>query len=257
MSSRGRLTFCTRTTTRRAITSIVADKRNDDAWRANIPRSPPLGGSKSIKGLLRGGRIAYKFHKLFRQTETYEDAYGLQRPAISQMHDSSVSVPAHDRRPTRGRRFGDTESEIAGGSPWSATPHRSSCTNASEPAPPGDGCAHWRGAGRLDRRLSAQTSVTVVKTDTSITLSWSAEGKLALYWWQPGPRELEKIEFNGEKSWTATGLQPESVHEFSFNGAFYDSFTVTTNAAGNPQPTPVVSIASGANITEGGERPSL
>ena len=99
----------------------------------------------------------------------------------------------------------------------------------------------------------AQTSVTVVKTDTSITLSWSAEGKLALYWWQPGPRELEKIEFNGEKSWTATGLQPESVHEFSFNGAFYDSFTVTTNAAGNPQPTPVVSIASGANITEGGD----
>ncbi len=99
----------------------------------------------------------------------------------------------------------------------------------------------------------AQTSVTVVKTDTSITLSWSAEGKLALYWWQPGPRELEKIEFNGEKSWTATGLQPESVHEFSFNGAFYDSFTVTTNAAGNPQPTPVVSIAAGANISEGGD----
>ena len=99
----------------------------------------------------------------------------------------------------------------------------------------------------------AQTSVTVFKTDTSITLSWSAEGKLALYWWQPGPRELEKIEFNGEKSWTATGLQPESVHEFSFNGAFYDSFTVTTNAAGNPQPTPVVSIAAGANISEGGD----
>ena len=100
----------------------------------------------------------------------------------------------------------------------------------------------------------AQTVVDVVKTDTSITLSWSAEGKLTLYWWQPAPARIFKsIDFNGEKSWTATGLQPESVHEFSFNGAFYDSFTVTTNAAGNPQPTPVVSIASGANITEGGD----
>ena len=100
----------------------------------------------------------------------------------------------------------------------------------------------------------AQTSVTVVKTDTSITLSWSAEGKLTLYWWQPAPARIFKsIDFNGEKSWTATGLQPESVHEFSFTGAFWDSFTVTTNAAGNPQPTPVVSIAAGANITEGGD----
>ena len=100
----------------------------------------------------------------------------------------------------------------------------------------------------------AQTSVTVVKTDTSITLSWSAEGKLTLYWWQPAPARIFKsIDFNGEQSWTATGLQPESVHEFSFTGAFWHRFSVTTNAAGNPQPTPVVSIAAGANISEGGD----
>ncbi len=99
----------------------------------------------------------------------------------------------------------------------------------------------------------AQSHVDVVTTDTSITLTWSAEGDVFFYWWQPATRQLERVALSDTKSWTATGLEPESYHEFTFWGAFNDSFKFKIKATNTPQPTPVVSIAAGANITEGGD----
>ena len=100
----------------------------------------------------------------------------------------------------------------------------------------------------------ADAPVDVVTTDTSITLSWSADGDVKFYWWQPIAGKLERITVSGAKSWTATGLQPESEHEFSFFGAFYGWLKFKTKASGDPPPpppTPEVSIAAGADITEG------
>ena len=99
----------------------------------------------------------------------------------------------------------------------------------------------------------AQTQVDVVTTDTSITLSWPAVGDVKFYWWQPGPRKLEKIELSDVKSWTATGLEPESYHEFTFWGAFFDSLKITTKSNNPPPPTPEVSIAAGASVVEGSD----
>ena len=104
----------------------------------------------------------------------------------------------------------------------------------------------------------ADAPVDVVITDTSFTLSWSADGEVKFYWWQPIARKLERVTVSDAKSWTATGLQPESEHEFSFFGAFYASLKFKTKASGDPPPppppppTPEVSIAAGSNITEGG-----
>ena len=108
----------------------------------------------------------------------------------------------------------------------------------------------------------AEAPVDVVITDTSFTLSWSADGEVKFYWWQPIARKLERVTVSDAKSWTATGLQPESEHEFSFFGAFYASLKFKTKASGDPSPppppppppppTPEVSIAAGTDITEGG-----
>ena len=105
----------------------------------------------------------------------------------------------------------------------------------------------------------AEAPVDVVTTDTSFTLSWSADGEVKFYWWQPIARKLERVTVRDAKSWTATGLQPESEHEFSFFGAFYGSLKFKTKASGDPPPpppppppTPEVSIAAGTDITEGG-----
>ena len=99
----------------------------------------------------------------------------------------------------------------------------------------------------------AEPPVDVVTTDTSITLTWSAEGQVSFFWWQKQTGEIKTINGTDAKSWTATGLQPKSDHVFSFFGAFSGKIDVKTNASGNPPPTPVVSIAAGANITEGGD----
>ena len=107
----------------------------------------------------------------------------------------------------------------------------------------------------------AEAPVDVVTTDTSFTLSWSADGEVKFYWWQPIARKLERVTVSDAKSWTATGLQPESEHEFSFFGAFYGSLKFKTKASGDPPPPPTpppppptleVSIAAGTDITEGG-----
>ncbi len=104
----------------------------------------------------------------------------------------------------------------------------------------------------------AQAPVDVVTTDTTITLSWTADGDVKFYWWQPIARKLERVVVSDAKSWTATGLQPESVHELTFFGAFYGSLKFKTKADNDPPPpppppTPEVSIAAGADITEGAQ----
>ena len=104
----------------------------------------------------------------------------------------------------------------------------------------------------------AQAPVDVVTTDTTITLSWTADGDVKFYWWQPIARKLERVVVSDAKSWTATGLQPESVHELTFFGAFYGSLKFKTKADSEPTsppppPTPELSIAAGVDITEGAQ----
>ena len=104
----------------------------------------------------------------------------------------------------------------------------------------------------------AQAPVDVVTTDTTITLSWTADGDVKFYWWQPKARKLERVVVSDAKSWTATGLQPESVHELTFFGAFYGSLKFKTKADSEPTPpppppTPELSIAAGVDITEGSQ----
>ncbi len=77
----------------------------------------------------------------------------------------------------------------------------------------------------------AEAPVDVVITDTSFTLSWSSDGEVKFYWWQPIARKLERVTVSDAKSWTATGLQPESEHEFSFFGAFYGCNACTTRSS--------------------------
>ena len=99
----------------------------------------------------------------------------------------------------------------------------------------------------------AQPPVDVVTTDTSITLTWSAEGEVVFFWYQKAAEQTDYVSVTDAKSWTATGLQPESEHEFRFYAAFFGTLEVTTDASTTPPPTPEVSIAAGANITEGGD----
>ena len=99
----------------------------------------------------------------------------------------------------------------------------------------------------------AQPPVDVVTTDTSITLTWSAEGEVVFFWYQKAANQTDYFSVTDAKSWTATGLQPESEHEFRFYAAFFGTLEVTTDASTTPPPTPEVSIAAGANITEGGD----
>ena len=99
----------------------------------------------------------------------------------------------------------------------------------------------------------AQPPVDFVTTDTSITLTWSAEGEVVFFWYQKAAEQTDYVSVTDAKSWTATGLQPESEHEFRFYAAFFGTLEVTTDASTTPPPTPEVSIAAGANITEGGD----
>ena len=99
----------------------------------------------------------------------------------------------------------------------------------------------------------AQPPVDVVTTDTSITLTWSAEGEVVFFWYQKAAEQTDYVSVTDAKSWTATGLQPESEHEFRFYAAFFGTLEVTTDASTTPPSTPEVSIAAGANITEGGD----
>ena len=103
----------------------------------------------------------------------------------------------------------------------------------------------------------AQAPVDAVTTDTSITLSWTADGEVHFFWYQPKTKQIQVISVTDGKSHTITGLAPKSVHKFSFFGAFFGTLVVTTNADSNPPPpppppTPEVSIAAGSDITEGG-----
>ena len=103
----------------------------------------------------------------------------------------------------------------------------------------------------------AQAPVDAVTTDTSITLSWTADGEVHFFWYQPKTKQTQVVSVTDGKSHTITGLAPKSVHKFSFFGAFFGTLVVTTNADSNPPPpppppTPEVSIAAGNDITEGG-----
>ena len=97
----------------------------------------------------------------------------------------------------------------------------------------------------------AQPPVDVVKTDTSITLSWVVDGEMTFYWYQPKLRKAEVVIVKNAKTRTFTNLKPESKHTFIFFGLLHGRIYVTTNATNTPPPTPEVSIAAGADITEG------
>ena len=99
----------------------------------------------------------------------------------------------------------------------------------------------------------AQPPVDVVKTDTSITLSWVVDGEMTFYWYQPKLRKAEVVIVKNAKTRTFTNLQPESKHTFIFFGLLHGRIYVTTNATNTPPPTPEVSIAAGADITEGSQ----
>ncbi len=99
----------------------------------------------------------------------------------------------------------------------------------------------------------AQPPVDVVKTDTSITLSWVVDGEMTFYWYQPELRKAEVVIVKNAKTRTFTNLQPESKHTFIFFGLLHGRIYVTTNATNTPPPTPEVSIAAGADITEGSQ----
>ena len=105
----------------------------------------------------------------------------------------------------------------------------------------------------------AQAPVNAVTTDTSITLTWTADGEVHFFWYQPKTKQIQVISVTDGKSHKITGLAPKSVHKFSFFGAFFGTLDVKTNADTNPPPppppppTPEVSIAAGADITEGSQ----
>ncbi len=105
----------------------------------------------------------------------------------------------------------------------------------------------------------AQAPVNAVTTDTSITLTWTADGEVHFFWYQPKTKQIQVISVTDGKSHKITGLAPESVHKFSFFGAFFGTLDVKTNADTNPPPppppppTPEVSIAASADITEGSQ----
>ena len=104
----------------------------------------------------------------------------------------------------------------------------------------------------------AQPPVDVVTTDTSITLSWTADGEVHFFWFQRKTRQIQVISVTDGKSYTIADLKPKSKHAFSFFGAFFGTLDVTTNADTNPPPpppppTPEVSIAAGGAITEGSQ----
>ena len=101
----------------------------------------------------------------------------------------------------------------------------------------------------------AQPPVDVVATDTTITLSWTAEGNVSFVWYQPVSQQYQVIDVGEAKTHTIAGLKPKSKHIFSFFRAFYGRVTVTTKAEAAspppPPPDPTISITSGADITEG------
>ena len=102
----------------------------------------------------------------------------------------------------------------------------------------------------------AQPPVDVVTTDTSITLSWTADGEVHFFWFQRKTRQIQVISVTDGKSYTIADLKPKSEHAFSFFGAFFGTLDVTTKADNDPPPpppTPEVSIAAGADITEGSQ----
>ena len=107
----------------------------------------------------------------------------------------------------------------------------------------------------------AQPPVDVVTTDTSITLSWTADGEVHFFWFQRKTRQVQVISVTDGKSYTIADLKPKSKHAFSFFGAFFGTLDVTTKADTNPPPppppppppTPEVTIAAGADITEGSQ----
>ena len=105
----------------------------------------------------------------------------------------------------------------------------------------------------------AQAPVNAVTTDTSITLTWTADGEVHFFWYQPKTKQIQVISVTDGKSHKITGLAPKSVHKFSFFGAFFGTLDVKTNADTNPPPppppppTPEVSIAADADITEGSQ----
>ena len=105
----------------------------------------------------------------------------------------------------------------------------------------------------------AQPPVDVVTTDTSITLSWTADGEVHFFWFQRKTRQIQVVSVTDGKSYTVADLKPKSKHAFSFFGAFFGTLDVTTKADTNPPPppppppTPEVTIAAGADITEGSQ----
>ena len=103
----------------------------------------------------------------------------------------------------------------------------------------------------------AQPPVDAVTTDTSITLSWTADGEVHFFWFQRKTRQIQVISVTDGKSYTIADLKPKSKHAFSFFGAFFGTLDVTTKAdtipPPPPPPTPEVSIAAGADITEGSQ----
>ena len=104
----------------------------------------------------------------------------------------------------------------------------------------------------------AQPPVDAVTTDTTITLSWTADGEVHFFWFQRETRQVQVISVTDGKSYTIADLKPKSEHAFSFFGAFFGTLDVTTKADNDPPPpppppTPEVSIAAGADITEGSQ----
>ena len=85
----------------------------------------------------------------------------------------------------------------------------------------------------------AQPAVTAVATDTEITLSWEVSGNVVFYWHKAGESRVNLEAVRSGKSYTISGLTPETRYRFFFyQGTTGELFATTLATNTDPEPTP-------------------
>ena len=85
----------------------------------------------------------------------------------------------------------------------------------------------------------AQPAITAVATDTEITLSWEMSGNVVFYWHKASESRVNLEAVRSGKSYTISGLTPETRYRFFFyQGTVGELFVTTLATNPDPEPTP-------------------
>ena len=85
----------------------------------------------------------------------------------------------------------------------------------------------------------AQPAVTAVATDTGITLNWQMSGNVVFYWHKASETKVNIETVRSGKSYTISGLTPETRYRFFFyQGTIGEIFVTTLATNTDPEPTP-------------------